>query len=146
MRCTASVLSVIPSTKQRRNPLFTASISGRLHNLRLFILWRTISAHATFLLQASIFRELQANKHNEQIKPTLCRLTIEMTPQIFLNTMPEEKHASNSVGSVGNSVNFCSTSRRRWDSAELPVKFWEEYLELAPELAHFALRLFPCSW
>jgi hypothetical protein len=42
---------------------------------------------------------------------------------------------------------FCSTSRR-WDLAELQVKFWEEHLELVPELAHFALRLFhiPGKW
>jgi hypothetical protein len=36
---------------------------------------------------------------------------------------------------------FCSASRC-WDLAESPVKFWEEYLELVPELARFALRLF----
>ena len=135
VRYTTSVLSVIPNTKQRRNPLFRASISGGLPRFQLFILWHTISAHPTSLLQALIFQALQ-------IKLTLCRLTIETMPRIFLITMPEEKARLQFNQFRGKQSIFCPTSRR-WDLAELPVKYWEEYLELAtPELAHFTPRLF----
>ena len=106
IRYTILVLSVTPNTKQRRSPLFRASISGILPSFQLFIPWHTTPAHATFLLQALVFRAVQVNKHNERIRLALRRLTIEMISQIFLNAMPEGKSASSSISSVENRIYF----------------------------------------
>ena len=88
-----------------------------------------------------MFQEAQVY---EQIKLTLCRLTNDRDDSSnFLEHYAGGEARLQFNQFRGKQGILCSTSRR-WDLAELPVKFWEEYLELA----HLALRLFhaPGKW